>query len=270
LDGMPLEYPVKKSMKCVICGKKTKGNPTCGSPSCAGKLAAAKRKFSIIKNRYQSLGKLDDITNILILIAKYFPENPNILEFYGGGIFREKAHKTLKAEIVSIDNDPIIEIIMKEQQFPWGWGSLYDLADQHFAEEVFDTIYLDYCGNWTESAFNDLEKLFKTQPFVEDKETLFFITINRSRENFKGESKTFVKTFDDSFTNQIKKLLPHSSFDPPIYKNEYLSGSNRMVTFGFNRGYNPKPRDTSLASEIAKSMEITILNYQYAKMRGEK
>lgn len=263
---MPATLAEKEKRFCVICNTITKGTPTCGNPSCAGKLASAKRYLAKLKSRFQSFGKLDDITNILVLIAKYFPETPSILEFYGGGIFREKAEKTLSAELTSIDNDPMLEIIMREQGLRWGWGNLYDLADKHFTEDVFDAIYLDYCGNWTENAFNDLEKLFKVQPFNKDQESLFFITINRSRENFKGESKTFVKTFDDSFSNQIKKLLPHSSFDPPIYRNEYTSGSNRMVTFGFRRGYNPNPRNSSPESKTAKGLEIALLEYQYSKM----
>ncbi len=246
----------KKWTKCIVCNSKTKKWPTCGKMSCPGKLAASKRYQTLLRQRYQSFEKLNDMTNILVCTAKYisnkiigesFEKSPHILEFFGSGTFREKAIKTLNAKVTSVDVDPKLEPIMKELNLKWGWGKLSNLIDTHLAsvsvgEGQFDLIYLDYCGNWNEDKNDEVEKLFQKLYFHPNEPSLFFITLNRSREFFKGESKVFIKgdKFDDTFVNQIEKILPHCKRDESlIYKNEYLHDKNRMVTFGFKRGELP-------------------------------
>lgn len=251
-----LECPV-----CLTKSLKTKNKlkQTCSSV-CAGKFAAEKRYFKKLQERYSSSEKVIQMQGIILQIFKFFPYgynpetfNLNILQFYGGGVFYDLLDDHLMGRnftTTSIDMDDGFKSLLNQERslnhYTIPGEKLSDALNnpkhQKQFSKQFDVIYLDYCGPWTEDKLQDLELLFKTQPFS-NPYSLFFITLNRSREFYKGESKVFVRNYEDVISAQINRILGEYGSSKHIYKDSYIHGRNKMITLGYVRG---KPREIVL------------------------
>lgn len=257
-DGREIEIPkyIKLDYEvCTVCLKNKnrlddkRAKLTCSQP-CAGKLAYSIRYEKQLRERYITSEKLNDLTNIIIQMNKYFNQyeysNIRVLEFHGGGVFYDKVIANQGAQIVSIDCDKKLIPMMNGLNLHHGITAIGGqklkslLNEEKYKTifiEPFDVIYLDYCGWWNEEKFEEVKQLFQIQDLKSQKYSLFFITLNRSREFYKGESKVFAKDFNRLFVSQMQKIIPNYSFiKNNIYKNEYIHGTNKMVTFGFLRG----------------------------------
>lgn len=242
-----------KRTKCVVCLSQLSSESFTCSTSCAGKLAASKRYFKSLQNRYGSTEKYVDMQGIVLQIFKYFPfgYNPdtfnlNILQFYGGGVFYELLDDHLidrTFTITSVDMDRRIAPILNSIHCPphhytISQKKLLDaLNDKQHSKQfshTFDIVYLDYCGPWTEDKLEDIKRLFEVNR--SSSYSLFFITLNRSREFFKGESKVFVKDYEHVLAAQINNALENFGSSRFIYKHQYTHNTSKMVTLGFIRG----------------------------------
>jgi hypothetical protein len=247
-------------MKCLVCGKTINENSVTCPKRCAGLMSASVTKQRAYIKRYQNPDKLKNMYKILLIVKDVFYSLPdgikpnfiNCIDLFGGGVFLDLFKDTFKpGNYYSIDFDDSLELAMKKTEylynkdhsrkwfFPITKQSIYNFlgrlkGDQLLNIENTDVTYFDYCGFWIEDKKQDIEYLgYLHSRKIYQKPKLLFITINRSREYYKGESLVFAKDFKTCFVSQINNLLPGPFKENPIYFNEYKNGSNIMQTYGF-------------------------------------
>jgi hypothetical protein len=170
-------------------------------------------------------------------ILAYVRRSQKYLDFYGNGEMYDLVQRKTNTKIVSIDSDPKLKSKLKQDN-----TIFTDLRSYcQRSTDSFDCMWLDYCGPFGDSCFDDLLYL----PDIMDDKGHLFITVRRGREYFipKGTSRSvleygsLVVVQKQLMENNIKAEL----IEKVKYKSipEYTKGirvgnsSTSMIVYGF-------------------------------------